>query len=170
MTAFDDAPLLRSHRAAKAPRFVRLLSPLLQPLIGRGLPAGPNVLITVPGRTSGIPRTTPVAIIEVDGRRWIWSPWGEVHWALNLRAAGRATMTVCGRKEDVDATELDEAERVVFFRDTFTPFVKAMRGGVAFVRLIDGVVLDDPAEVASQTRVFELHGTRHAPIEPLRRS
>jgi deazaflavin-dependent oxidoreductase (nitroreductase family) len=157
MTAFDDAPTMHSRGAARAPRFVRLLSPLLQPLIGRGLPAGPNVLITIRGRTSGVPRTTPVAIIEVDGRRWIWSPWGAVHWALNLRAAGRATLTVRGREEDVVATELDEAERVVFFRDTFTPFAKAMRGGVAFVRLIDGVVLDDPAEVASRTRVFELH-------------
>jgi hypothetical protein len=56
----------------------------------------------------------------------------------------------------VTATELGEAERVSFFRDTFTPYAKAMRGGVAFVRLVDGVSLDDPVEVAARTRVFEL--------------
>jgi len=47
----------------------------------------------VRGRTSGLPRTTPLAVIEVDGRRWVWSPWGEVHWVRNLRAAGRDVVT-----------------------------------------------------------------------------
>ncbi|MDQ6790679.1 MAG: nitroreductase family deazaflavin-dependent oxidoreductase, partial [Candidatus Dormibacteraeota bacterium] len=39
---------------------------------------GPNGLITIRGRKSGLPRTTPVAIIEVSGRRWVWAPWGDV--------------------------------------------------------------------------------------------
>ena len=28
------------------------------------------------GRTSGLPRTTPLAIIDVSGRRWVWAPVG----------------------------------------------------------------------------------------------
>ena len=61
--------------------------------------------------TSGLPRTTPVAIIEVAGRRWVWAPWGDVHWVRNLRAAGSATITVRGQDEDVTATELDRTQR-----------------------------------------------------------
>ena len=70
-----------------------------------------NGLITIRGRKSGQPRTTPVAIIDVDGRRWIWAPWGEVNWVRNLRAAGRATITVRRRDEEVRATELDQEGR-----------------------------------------------------------
>ncbi len=44
-------------------------------------------LPTVPGRKSGVPRTTPVALGERDGRRWLVSPYGEVDWVRNLRAA-----------------------------------------------------------------------------------
>jgi len=125
----DDATHHPVRRANKVPRFVTLMSPVLQALMRRGVPMGPNVLLTVHGRKTGAPRTTPVAIIEVEGRRWIWSPWGDVHWAMNLRAAGRATVSVRGREEAVTATELDEPGRVAFFRDTFTPFAKTSAGG-----------------------------------------
>ncbi len=108
------------------------------------LPMGPNGLLTVRGRTSGELRTTPLAIIEVDGRRWIWSPWGDVHWVRNLRAAGRATITVRRKAHEVRAVELDPAQRVAFFRDTFAPVARAMPFGVRFVRLLDGVDIDDP--------------------------
>jgi deazaflavin-dependent oxidoreductase (nitroreductase family) len=159
MTADVDNAARRAQKASKAPRFVSMGNPFLKPLLARGVPVGPNVLITIKGRTSGEPRTTPVAIIEVDGHRWIWSPWGEVHWALNLRAAGRATITVRRNHEEVTATELDEGQRLAFYRDTFIPYARAMRGGAAFVRLIDGVSFDDPAEIAARTTVFELHAT-----------
>ncbi len=139
MTARVDDTLRHTGTTARVPRFVSLLSVPFRAILARGVPVGPNVLMTVRGRTSGIARTIGVAIIEVDGRRWIWSPWGETHWVRNLRAAGRATITVRRRDEEVTATELDEAERVAFFRDTFTPYARAMRGGVAFVRLVDQV-------------------------------
>lgn len=51
-------------RAASAPRWVSLFSPMLGALLRRGVPIGPNALVTVPGRTSGVPRSVPLAIIE----------------------------------------------------------------------------------------------------------
>ena len=84
------------------PRWVfSLFNPIVKFLLAAGVPMGFNGLITIRGRKSGLPRTTPVAIIEVSGRRWVWAPWGEVQWVRNLRAAGRATITVRRRKEDV---------------------------------------------------------------------
>src|SRR5258707_323915 len=111
---------MTSHvaRAARAPRRVTIFSPIAKLLLAARVPLGFNGLITIRGRTSGQPRTIPVAIIAVSGRRWVWAPWGEVHWVLNLRAAGEATITVRGRKEEVRATELDAADRRAFFRDT----------------------------------------------------
>ena len=75
--------------AARAPWYVTFFSPILKFLLAAGVPLGLNGLITIRGRKSGLPRTTPVAIIEVAGRRWVWAPWGEVQWVRNLRAAGR---------------------------------------------------------------------------------
>jgi deazaflavin-dependent oxidoreductase (nitroreductase family) len=113
----------------------------------------------MPGRISGQPRTTPLAIIEVDGRRWLWSPWGDVQWVRNLRAAGHATITVRRQGEEVTARELDPAERVAFFRDVLAPYARSLRFGMTFVRLIDGVDLNHPVEEAQGRPVFELQRT-----------
>jgi deazaflavin-dependent oxidoreductase (nitroreductase family) len=142
---------------AKVPLFVSLLSPVLQAMLAAGLPVGPNALITIPGRKTGELRSAGVAIIEVGGRRWIWAPWGEVNWVRNLRAAGRATLTRKGRKEEVRATELNPAERVEFFSDVLGPYARSIPGGMTFVRLLDQTDLNDPVEVAQGRRVFELH-------------
>ena len=142
------------------PRRVRFFSPILKFLLVAGIPIGPNGLVTIRGRKSGLPRTTPLAIIEVGGRRWVWAPWGEVQWVRNLRAAGRATITVRGRKEEVRATELDEAERVTFFRDVLGSVARSIPFGVQFIRIADQVDLNQPIEVAKDRRVFELHPLR----------
>jgi deazaflavin-dependent oxidoreductase (nitroreductase family) len=151
---------VHSEKAARVPWHVALFSPVLQFLLSLGIPLGANGLITIRGRKSGLPRTTGVAILEVSGRRWVWAPWGDVHWVRNLRAAGRATITVRRRKEEVTASELDAAERVSFFRDVLGPFARSIPGGVTFVRLVDGVDLDDPVAAAEGRRVFELHPLR----------
>jgi deazaflavin-dependent oxidoreductase (nitroreductase family) len=121
---------------------------------------GFNGLITVRGRKSGLPRTTPVAIIEASGRRWIWAPWGEVQWVRNLRAAGRATITIRRRTEEVSATELDPAERVGYFRDVLGPLARSIPFGVPFIRIADGVDLNNPVAAADGRPVFELHPVR----------
>jgi deazaflavin-dependent oxidoreductase (nitroreductase family) len=121
---------------------------------------GFNGLITVRGRKSGLPRTTPVAIIESSGRRWIWAPWSEVHWVRNLRAAGRATIAIRRRTEEVSATELDRAQRVGYFRDTLGPLARSIVFGVWFIRIADGVDLNDLVAAAQGRPVFELHPVR----------
>jgi deazaflavin-dependent oxidoreductase (nitroreductase family) len=145
---------------ARAPWHVRLFGPILKFLLAAGIPVGPNRLVTIPGRKSGLPRTAAVAIIQVSGRRWVWAPWGEVHWVRNLRTAGRATVTVRGRKEEVAATELDATQRVGFFRDILGPLARGIPFGYWFVRIVDGVDLNDPVEAADGRRVFELHPVR----------
>ncbi|HEX5823317.1 MAG TPA: nitroreductase family deazaflavin-dependent oxidoreductase [Candidatus Limnocylindrales bacterium] len=142
---------------AGAPWWVTVFNPVARRVLATGVPLGFNGLITICGRKSGLPRTTPIAIIDASGRRWIWSPWGDVHWVRNLRVAGRATITVRGRNEDVAATELDPTQRVEFFRDVLGPVARDMRFGVWFIRTVDGTDLDDPVKAAEGRAVFELH-------------
>lgn len=146
----------RVQGTAAAPRWVTVFTPIAKRLLGAGVPLGPNGLITVRGRKSGQPRTTPVAIIEAGSRRWVWAPWGEVHWVRNLRAAGRATISRRGREEDVQATELDRTQRVGFFRDVLGPLARSVPLGTSFIRTVDGVDLDHPSEAAEGRPVFEL--------------
>jgi hypothetical protein len=152
-------PRSGSPPVARVPLQVRLFSPVLKFLLRARVPLGYNRLVTIRGRKSGRPRTAAIAGLDVGGRRWVWAPWGEVNWVRHPRAAGRATVAVQGRNEEVRATELDPAERVVFFRDVLGPFERSIPFGYWFVRLVDGVDLRDPVKVAEGRRVFELHPT-----------
>jgi deazaflavin-dependent oxidoreductase (nitroreductase family) len=97
-----------------APSLVSALNPLVRRLLHLGVPMGPNVLLTVRGRTSGQPRTFPVAVLESGGHQYVASPFGEVNWVHNLRADGHATLRQGRRERAVLAVELtaDEAGRV----------------------------------------------------------
>ena len=142
------------------PRRVRIFSPILKFLLVAGVPLGVNRLVTIRGRKSGLPRTTPLAVIEVGGRRWVWSPWGESQWVRNLRAAGRATITARGQTEEVNATELDPTERIEYFRDVLAPLARSIPFGIWFIRVVDGVDLNHPVAAADGRRVFELHSAQ----------
>jgi deazaflavin-dependent oxidoreductase (nitroreductase family) len=144
----------------RPPRGINVFNAIARPVLAAGLPMGFNGLMTIRGRKSGEPRTTPVAIIEVSGRRWVWAPWGEVHWVRNLRAAGRATIEVRRQTEDVTATELDPAQRVEFFRYVLGPLARRIPMGMWFIRTVDGVDLKRPKEAAANRPVFELHPIR----------
>lgn len=142
--------------AVPAPRWVTIFNPIAKTLLGIGVPLGYNGLLTIRGRKTGVPRSTPIAIIDVGGRRWVWAPWGEVHWVQNLRAAGCATVTVRGREEEVRSRELDDAERLAFFRDVLRRVAHDMPLGVQFIKLVDKVDVDDPVGAANGRPVFEL--------------
>jgi deazaflavin-dependent oxidoreductase (nitroreductase family) len=145
---------------ARVPRSVSTFSPILKFLLAARVPLGPNRLVTIRGRKSGLPRSMGLAVIQVSGRRWVWAPWGEVHWVRNLRYAGHATITERGRKEEVSASELDPAERVTFFRDVLGPLARGIPFGVSFARIVDRVDLNDPEAAAAGRVVFELHPLR----------
>jgi len=115
----------RAPGTPSAPSLIPILNPLIRRLIGAGLPFGPNVLLTVRGRTSGLPRTFPVAIIELDGRRFVQSPFGEVNWVRNLRAAGEAVVSKGGDQEEVEASEVAPEAGGRVLRDALAPYLKS---------------------------------------------
>lgn len=155
--AHDQMGTATVERRLRVPRRVLFFGAILKFLMKAGVPLGPNQLVTIRGRKSGLPRTTPLAVIAVGGRRWVWSPWGESQWVRNLRAAGRATITKRGRTEEVTATELNPTERLGYFRDVLGSFARSIPFGIQFIRLVDGVDLSDPVAAAEGRRVFELH-------------
>jgi deazaflavin-dependent oxidoreductase (nitroreductase family) len=143
----------------RVPRFVPFFNPLAMRLLRRGRLMGPNTLLTVRGRKSGEMRTTPVALVELDGRRWIIGTFGETNWVRNLRAAAEGIIEVGRRRENVQARELTHDEATEFFGATLKPYVAGIPFGMGRVLLGvlgAGDIFKDPAGAASQRPVFEL--------------
>jgi deazaflavin-dependent oxidoreductase (nitroreductase family) len=143
-------------RSTRIPPWVPFFNRIVRPLLAAGVPMGPNALVTIRGRKSGLPRTTPLTIVEFAGRRWLMAPYGDVDWVRNLRVAGRATITVRRRREAVTAVELGPEEAVAFYRDVLGPRVRRTRLGAWIVRHIDKVDVDNPTGAAEGRPVFEL--------------
>ena len=139
------------------PGYVAVFNPIARRVLKAGALMGPNALITVRGRKSGLPRTTPVALVEIDGRRWVIGTFGDTNWVRNLRAAGEATVSVGRRREDVKAAELVGEDRISFFRHVLTPYVKRLRIGTLLLSVLGARdIVDDPAGAAEKRPVFEL--------------
>jgi deazaflavin-dependent oxidoreductase (nitroreductase family) len=156
---------VRALRTARAPSLIPFLNPLIKRLIGAGLPFGPNVLLTVRGRRSGQPRTFPVAIIELEGRRYVQSPFGEVNWVRNLRAAGEAVVSRGRDHEEVDAIEVAPEAGGPGLRDALAPYFRsrllAPVLGLFFHFRADST-LDDYVAEAARHPMFELRARKVA--------
>jgi deazaflavin-dependent oxidoreductase (nitroreductase family) len=73
-------------------------------------------LLTVRGRVTGRPLTTPVVPVQRDGRVWVVSPFGEVDWVRNARAAGRLDLHRGRERVTYEVRELDPVEAVPVLR------------------------------------------------------
>jgi deazaflavin-dependent oxidoreductase (nitroreductase family) len=143
---------------------VRASNPLSRRLLRLGMPMGPNVLLTVRGRTSGLPRSAAVAVVEIDDRRYIIGAYGDVQWVRNLRAAGEAEIRVRGRQELVAARELDRGQATDFYTRILPAYISRLPSfGRLFGRILFGVaapeIRDDPERAAVTRPVFELRST-----------
>jgi deazaflavin-dependent oxidoreductase (nitroreductase family) len=120
---------LRTARAPADPRerfarqFFRVVNPLARRLMSVGVPTGSrNILLTVRGRRSGMPRTTPLSMLEFDSRRFVQASYSEDGWVRNLRAAGAATMTDHGRRVAVQTVELAPDTAAAILRRALEPY------------------------------------------------
>ncbi|GAB3408005.1 PNPOx family protein [Flindersiella endophytica] len=81
---------------------------------GRGNPY--RHLLTVAGRKTGTPHTTPVDIMRDGDQRWLVAAYGVTNWVRNARAAGEVVVSRGGRDERLRAIELGAEESVPVLR------------------------------------------------------
>ncbi|WP_328351117.1 nitroreductase family deazaflavin-dependent oxidoreductase [Mycobacterium sp. NBC_00419] len=88
------------------------------------------VVLTVPGRKSGKPRSTPITPFTVDGTRYVVGGFPGADWVRNVRAAGVVTVTQGKRTEQVHMVEVpaDEARPPLHAFPTLVPT------GVSFMK------------------------------------
>ena len=97
----------------------RALNAIVRPAARLGL--GPRALhlLTVRGRTTGEPWSTPVTIVELVGERWLVAPYGERNWVLNARAAGWVELRRGRRDERLRVEEIDPEAAVPVLREYY---------------------------------------------------
>ncbi len=113
------------------------------------------VVLTVPGRKSGTPRSTPVTPMTVDGKQYVVAGYPGADWVANVRAAHQATITRGRQVKHVRVVELapDDARPILRSFPTHVPV------GVYFMKLSGQVTQGRPEEfeaLAGRCAVFRL--------------
>jgi deazaflavin-dependent oxidoreductase (nitroreductase family) len=72
--------------------FERILNKAFGILVGLGLGLRHNYLVEVRGRKTDRIYSTPIDLLEVEGRRFLVAPRGRTQWVRNAEAAGEVTL------------------------------------------------------------------------------
>lgn len=88
----------------------RLANAFVRAMLAVGVPIRDTYVLTVRGRRTGRPHSTPVRLVEENGQRWLVAPYGPVNWVRNARAAGQVTLSRGRKLETVAIEELGPAE------------------------------------------------------------
>ena len=94
----------------------RVFNPLMGWMTKMGVSMWGSRVLSVPGRTSGVARTTPVNVLTIGDDRYLVAPRGEAQWVKNVRVAGGCTLSVGRRREQVRLVELADADKPEILR------------------------------------------------------
>jgi deazaflavin-dependent oxidoreductase (nitroreductase family) len=97
------------HRR-KLSRAERIGNMVVRVLVRAGVGPTRMHLLTVVGRETGKPHTTPLTVVETAGQRWLVAPYGDAAWAKNARASGTAKLTRGRVADRVKVEEVDAHE------------------------------------------------------------
>ena len=148
----------RSDKGHKVPFYVPMLNPLMKSFLHLGVPAGPMTLLTVRGRKTGKPHTTPVGLFKLGERRYIFDTFGNADWVRNLRASGEAKVGRGLRRKRMIATPLSREEASLVLREILTPYVNS-RIKSSFLKM--GYSLTKDSTIAD----YEREAKKHAGFE-----
>src|SRR6478672_620853 len=92
----------------KPPVWLKPLNKVFMFMLRMGLPISGDeapLVLTVPGRKSGQPRSTPITPMHVDGKRFVVNCYPGADWVSNVRTADDATLIQGRRSERVRMVE-----------------------------------------------------------------
>ncbi|MBB5164699.1 nitroreductase family deazaflavin-dependent oxidoreductase [Mycobacterium sp. AZCC_0083] len=137
----------------KPPRWLKPMNKLMIAMQRLGVQTGPAMVLTVPGRKSGQPRSTPMTPFDHDGGLYTVAGFPGADWAANARAAGVGTLTSGRRSRQVRIVTLSPDES----RPVLRAFAIKVPVGVGFAKrsglVVDGTP-DEFEELAGRLAVF----------------
>ena len=94
----------------------RLINSWFRTLTKLGLGASYRQILTVRGRKTGRPHSTPVDVIEVGGHRWLVAGYGPANGVLNPRARGEITLSRGSHSETYKVEEAGAEDAIPVLR------------------------------------------------------
>lgn len=137
----------------RPPRYLKPMNKLMMAVQKLGVPTGPAMVLTVPGRKSGKPRRTPMTPFQVDGGLYAVAGYPGADWAANARAAGVGTLSKGRRSRPIRIVELSAAQARPILRE----YPTQVPVGVMFAKSSGMVVDGTPDEfeaLAGRLSVF----------------
>lgn len=135
------------------PRYLKPMNKFVRTLQKFGIPTGPAMILTVPGRKTGKPRSTPMTPFTYHGELYTVAGYPGADWAANARAAGVGTLTRGRRSRPIKIVELDREQS----RPVLREFPVQVPVGVAFAKrsgLVRDGTPDEFEALAGQLTVF----------------
>lgn len=80
-------------------------------LVGLGFGLRHNYLLQVRGRRTGRVHSTPVNVLELDGRRWLVAGRGRTQWVRNAEAAGEVVLRKGWRRQRLRLRPVADADK-----------------------------------------------------------
>ena len=138
-----------------------LVAWVVKALLRMGIPMGSLILLTVRGRKTGQPRTTPVDLFEGNGRSFLVSTHGEEksNWVRNLRAAGEGALTRGRNQRTISVVELSPDAAGPVLKEVLGPRLALPVRGFVLRRTLGveaGAPIDEFMRAARTHPVFEI--------------
>ncbi len=142
----------------RPPRYLKPMNKVMMAVQRLGIPTGPAMVLTVPGRKSGRRRSTPMTPFEFEGGLYVVAGYPGADWAANARAAGNGMLSRGRRSQEVRIVELSVSDA----RPVLREFPAKVPVGVAFAKR-SGMVRDGTADefeaLAGRLTVFRFEPT-----------
>ena len=91
-------------------------------LVGLGLGFSYNYLLEVRGRKTGKIYSTPIDLLEMNGKKYLVAPRGRTQWVRNAEAAGEVTLKKGTRRQKFRLRPIPDADKPLILKsylDTF---------------------------------------------------
>jgi len=124
-------------------------------LVRAGIGLRHNVLLQVRGRKSGRIYSTPVNVLDHNGRRYLVAPRGDTQWSRNALASGEVTLVRAFRRETVKVQPLGDAAKPEILKAYLDRFATTVQ---RYFSVRAGSPADAFRAVAADYPVFEITG------------
>ena len=135
------------------PAYLKPMNKIMMAVQRLGIPTGPAMVLTVPGRRTGQRRSTPMTPFTHEGKLYTVAGFPGSDWPRNARAAGEGTLSRGRKSRRVKIVEISADEA----RPVLREFPVQVPVGVGFAKRSGLVTVGTPDEfeaLAGKLSVF----------------
>jgi len=121
--------------------------------VGLGLGFSHNYLLEVRGRKTGRLQSTPVDLLELNGKNYLVAPRGRTQWVRNAEAAGEVTLKKGSTRRKFRLAPIADAEKPPILKAYLDTFKREVQ---RYFPIPAGSPQESFAAIAQSYPVFEL--------------